>query len=79
LGIERAGERLQTVSDVSSTSRLLGGSTRPIASPIINTRVWSAMVPGLVRKKKARVMWKSEREVMIVAAEMSAILIFARV
>jgi hypothetical protein len=32
-----------------------------------------------VRKKKARVMWKSEREVMIVAAEMSAILIFAQV
>jgi hypothetical protein len=29
-----------------------------------------------VRKKKASVMWKSEREVMIVAAEMSAILTF---
>jgi hypothetical protein len=50
--------------------------TRPIASPSIKTRVWSAIVCGFVRKKKASVMWKSEREVMIVAAEMSAILTF---
>jgi hypothetical protein len=46
---------------------------------MINTRVWSAIVPGLVRKKKARVMWKREREVIIVAAEMSPILTFAQV
>jgi hypothetical protein len=73
LGIEGAGERLQTVSDISSVSDFPGGSTRPIASPIINTRVWSAIVFGFVRKKKARVMWKSDSEVIIVAAEMSAI------
>lgn len=36
------------------------------------TRAWSAMVPGFVRKKKPRVMWKRETEVMIVLAEMSA-------
>lgn len=30
------------------------------------------MVPGEVRKKKAMVMWKRERDVMIVAAEMRA-------
>lgn len=41
---------------------------------MIKTRVWSAIAPGFVRKKKARVTWKSEREVMIVAAEMTAIL-----
>jgi hypothetical protein len=29
---------------------------------------------GFVRKKKARVMWKSDREVIMVAAEMSAML-----
>jgi len=51
-----------------------GGSTRPIASPIINTSVWSAIVCGFVRKKKASVTWKSESEVMIVAAEITAIL-----
>ena len=48
--------------------------TRPIASPIMNTNVWSAIAPGEVRKKKARVMWNRESEVMIVAADMSAIL-----
>jgi len=31
-------------------------------------------VPGEVRKKKARVMWKREREVMIVDAEITAML-----
>ena len=51
-----------------------GGSTRPIASPIINTSVWSAIVCGFVRKKKASVTWKSDRDVMIVAAEITAIL-----
>jgi hypothetical protein len=51
-----------------------GLSTRPIASPIMKTRVWSAIVRGFVRKKKASVMWKSDRDVMIVAAEMTAIL-----
>ena len=30
------------------------------------------MVPGEVRKKKAMVMWKRERDVIIVAAEMRA-------
>jgi hypothetical protein len=45
---------------------------------MINTRVWSAIVPGFVRKKKARVTWKRERDVMIVAAEMSPILTFAQ-
>ena len=74
MGIEGASERLQTVSDISSVSNFSRGSTRPIASPIINTRVWSAIVFGFVRKKKARVMWKSDREVIMVAAEMSAML-----
>jgi hypothetical protein len=45
----------------------------------MNTRVWSAMAPGFVRKKKARVRWNRESEVMIVAAEMRAILKFAQV
>jgi len=50
-----------------------GRTTIPIASPMMKTSVWSAMESGDVRKKKARVMWKSEREVMIVAPEMTAI------
>jgi hypothetical protein len=37
------------------------------------TSAWSAIVEGLVRKKKASVMWKRETDVMIVFAEMSAI------
>lgn len=45
----------------------------PMDSPRMNTRAWSAMVAGFVRKKKASVTWKREREVMIVFAEMSAI------
>lgn len=45
----------------------------PIASPIMNTKVWSGMMLGEVRKKKASVIWKSERIVIIVAADMSAI------
>jgi len=45
-----------------------------MASPMKNTSDWSARDPGEVRKKKARVMWKSEREVMMVAPEMTAIL-----
>jgi hypothetical protein len=32
------------------------------------------MVAGFVRKKKAKVMWKKEREVRIVLADMRAIL-----
>jgi hypothetical protein len=47
----------------------------PIASPMMNTNVWSARVPGEVRKKYASVMWKREREVMIVFPDMSAILV----
>lgn len=42
-------------------------------SPRAQTRAWSAMVMGFVRKKKPRVMWKSESEVMIVFADMRAI------
>lgn len=30
--------------------------TKPIASPIMKTSVWSAIADGFVRKKKARVM-----------------------
>jgi hypothetical protein len=45
---------------------------------MMNTRVWSAIAPGFVRKKKARVRWKSERDVIIVAAEMRAILKFSQ-
>lgn len=44
----------------------------PMASPMTKTIAWSAIVPGSVRKKKASVRWKSEMEVMIVRAEMSA-------
>ena len=47
----------------------------PIASPMINTRVWSARAPGEVRKKYASVIWKREREVMIVFPDMSAIVV----
>lgn len=39
----------------------------------MNTSVWSAIWCGFVRKKNARVMWKSERDVRIVAADISAI------
>lgn len=46
----------------------------PIDSPMMNTSDWSAIDSGEVRKKKAKVRWKREREVMIVAPEMSAIL-----
>lgn len=55
-----------------SYPRSAGQRTMPIASPSMNTSAWSATVPGLVRKKKPRVMWKSDREVRIVFAEMSA-------
>lgn len=41
----------------------------------MNTRVWSAIDSGEVRKKKARVMWNSEMEVMIVAPEMTAMFV----
>jgi hypothetical protein len=49
--------------------------TSPIASPNIKTRVWSTIELGEVRKKKARVTWKRERDVMIVDAEITAILL----
>jgi hypothetical protein len=42
----------------------------PIASPIMKTSVWSATVDGDVRKKKAKVMWKREMELMMVAPDM---------
>lgn len=42
----------------------------PIASPMINTSVWSAMDDGFVRKKYAKVMWKREIELIMVAPEM---------
>lgn len=48
------------------------GGTIPMDSPRRKTRAWSDTVMGLVRKKKARVMWKSEREVRMVLADMSA-------
>lgn len=44
-----------------------------MASPMTKTRVWSETVLGVVRKKKAMVMWKSDRERMMVAAVMRAI------
>ena len=43
-------------------------------SPNRYTTAWSDTAAGLVRKKKASVRWKREREVMIVRADMSAIL-----
>jgi hypothetical protein len=46
--------------------------TKPIDSPSRDTTAWSATVPGLVRKKKPRVMWKRQSEVRIVRADMSA-------
>jgi hypothetical protein len=49
--------------------------TSPIACPITKTRVWSAIVAGEVRKKKARVMWKRESEVMIVEEEITAMML----
>jgi hypothetical protein len=45
----------------------------PIASPIMNTSVWSAIVDGDVRKKYAMVIWKREMELMIVAPDIRAI------
>lgn len=45
----------------------------PIASPIMNTSVWSAMEDGFVRKKNPRVMWKRDMELMMVAPEMRPI------
>lgn len=44
-----------------------------MASPMIYTKVWSAIVFGEERKKKASVMWKRETEVRMVFAEMMAI------
>lgn len=35
--------------------------------------LWSAMELGDVRKKKARVIWKRDMEVMMVAADIQAI------
>jgi len=44
-----------------------------MASPRRKTTAWSAIVLGLVRKKKPRVMWKRQREVRMVRDDMSAI------
>lgn len=41
-------------------------------SPSSWTIGWSATVFGLVKKKKARVMWKKQSEVRMVFADMSA-------
>lgn len=46
-----------------------GELTIPIDSPMMKTSDCSAITIGFVRKKKARVMWKREREVMIVAPD----------
>jgi hypothetical protein len=43
-----------------------------MASPMMYTRAWSATVAGFVMKKKPSVMWKRETDVMMVRAEMSA-------
>ena len=43
----------------------------PMLSPMTKTMACSSMVRGLVRKKKARVRWKREMEVMMVLAAMS--------
>lgn len=43
-----------------------------MASPMTYTSAWSAMVAGFVRKKNPSVMWKREREVRIVLADMRA-------
>lgn len=43
----------------------------PMLSPMTKTMACSSMVRGLVRKKKARVRWKRETEVMMVLAAMS--------
>lgn len=48
--------------------------TMPMASPRTKTSAWSAIVAGLVRKKKARVMWKKESEVRIVLVDIRAML-----
>lgn len=48
--------------------------TRPMASPRRKTMDWSAMDSGEVRRKKAMVIWKREREVMMVAPEMTPML-----
>lgn len=70
--IKRTAARNDRGCDLSSKARAYG---IPIASPIMNTSVWSAIEPGEVRKKKASVTWKSEMDVMIVAPEMTAILV----
>jgi len=57
-------------SENQSAERL----TMPMASPRTKTSAWSAIVAGLVRKKKASVMWKKESDVRIVLADMSAMM-----
>lgn len=66
----RTAERNANGADWTSKDRECG---IPIASPIMNTSVWSAIWFGEVRKNHARVTWKREREVIIVAADISAI------
>ena len=44
-------------------------------SPRMKTSAWSSMVRGLVMKKKARVRWKNDRDVMIVREWMRAMMV----
>ena len=46
-----------------------------IASPTINTTVWSAIVAGEARKNHASVIWNKESEVIMVEADIRGILI----
>ena len=83
----RAAARNESGCDLSAKARVYGWvrvskllvgysqqrHAMPIASPIMKTSVWSAMEDGFVRKKKARVMWKREMELMMVAPEMRPI------
>jgi hypothetical protein len=59
---------LAVVRDPGILERKRRKRTSPIASPKTNTRVWSAIVAGDVRKKKPSVIWKRDRERMIVFA-----------
>lgn len=48
--------------------------TMRIDSPTIKTRLWSAIVTGEVRKKKASVMWNSDSDRIMVGPEIIGIL-----
>lgn len=58
--------------------RRRGWLTIPMLCPRTCTRIWSLMVLGFVRKKKPRVMWKRDMEVMIVLDVMRAMIVEAR-